>query len=133
MSEKIERQLTFLDETVAFYSEDVTRRALNPKFVGYSEDIKEPRCCYRTEDGKSCGVGRHIPDVNYNEGLEGKSVLDKAVFAAVEPEVAELGQGFLSRIQGLHDSQVSWNDNGLTGYGLSSVENFKISIRLGQY
>jgi len=104
-----ERRLAFLNETVEFYSQDPKgRRAVLAKFT-------MPTCRYRTDDGRKCAIGRHIPDDLYHTGMEG--ALTTETMKTLPSEISELGISFLEAVQGLHDNNKYWDENGLTEQG----------------
>ena len=112
MEKSIEQQRKeFLEETVQFYSEDVTRRATD----GY-------HCMYRTEDGRKCAIGRHISDDKYTSRMEENSCVSNIVFYSLPQEIQDLGQDFLSHIQSLHDGDENWGkEKGLSPIGEGKV------------
>lgn len=101
--------MAFLNETIAFYSEDVTKRAVTG--VG---------CFYRMgEKGeKRCAIGRHIPDERYGPYLEGCSVSSAIIQRVLPAEITALGVNFLSQMQSLHDNDRYWDSDGLSEDGL---------------
>ena len=107
-----QRRLEFLDETVAYYSEDVNRRATN---VGGS-------CFYLTEDGRKCAIGRYIPPKKYSSDFEGRSVKGD-IFNCLPKKIKELGEVFLIKVQTFHDGDENWDENGLTMFGKEDYKN----------
>ena len=105
MDELQQRQLDFLEDTVKYYSEDTSRRAVT---IGGS-------CYYRTDDGRKCAIGRHIPDELYDVSIENKGIDSIIGFECISDELRELGMLFLSGVQDLHDSADYW----ISGEGLS--------------
>lgn len=107
-----EQRLDFLNETVKYYSEDTSRRAVADD--GYCEYLIQ-------ETGNKCAIGRHIKLQDYlnnKNKLEGSIVEDYIVFALLPEEVRRLGKEFLSRVQMFHDNKYYWNtDKGLTSKG----------------
>ena len=112
-----EKRLEFLDETIKFYSEDITRRS-----VILDKDGDE-MCCYRTFDAdgnvkSKCAIGRVIPDEAYVSSIESLSVNTNSVLNILPKEIKDLGVSFLGEVQTLHDTPHYWNmGGGLTGYG----------------
>jgi len=103
-----ERRLAFLNETVEFYSQDPKRRrAVLMEMT--------PRCRYRTDDGRKCAIGRHIPDDLYEPEMEGE--LRPKIIDALPSEISEFGKLFLLAVQNLHDQNNYWDENGLTEEG----------------
>jgi len=124
MDELQQRQLDFLEDTVKYYSEDTSRRAV--KFSG--------GCFYRTDDGRKCAIGRHIPDELYNESIENKVIYSIIEFGCISDELRELGMLFLSYVQELHDSNVYWvSGEGLSIEGGKRVDYIKRRIIEGNY
>ncbi len=58
-----EEQVALLEDTVKFYSEDVSRRAT----IGGG-------ACFYFKDGKKCAVGRWIDPAKYNSAFEGRFI-----------------------------------------------------------
>ena len=111
--------LEIIDETVAFYSEDVTRRAL----VGHS-------CEYVTRDGRSCAVGRcltkggrdgaHEHEGQDVAGLSG--ALDGLpLYARYRGHSIE----FWGLLQDLHDANGNWDANGITTLGMGEADDLR--------
>lgn len=100
------RRREFLEEGVAFYSEDVSRRATERR-----------SCFYRAENGNKCFIGRWIPDDKYDKDMEGK-VITNWLVSILPTHISELGLEFLSMCQALHDGCDNWGNNGLTGDGV---------------
>lgn len=107
-----------IDETVAYYSEDIGRRAVNE--VG--------GCVYfHGKTGNMCAVGRCANEPKYlNPDLFFTSLSDtlsdeeifKTEYQGHEPE-------FWAELQKLHDNKRYWNDGGLTEYGQKTVQRLK--------
>ncbi len=118
-----QRRLEFLDETVAFYSEDTSRRALQNR-----------ACKYRTDDGKKCAIGRVIPDELYTpaiDALKNSSVyyiIDNPNLCYIIPlSIRELGANFLFKVQRFHDMDHYWGPvSGLTSDGLNEYNAIKL-------
>ena len=114
-----ERRRLFLDKTVEYYGEDLSRRAIN----------EDDSCYYRASDGKKCAIGRHIPDDKYSEDIEGNFV--KAIFNLLPSEIQEFGTKFLSNVQMLHDENEYWNYK--EGKGLSERGKQKYDYIIKRY
>ncbi len=117
-----DRQLAFLEDTIKFYSEDVSRRAITG----------EGRCMYRTADGRKCAIGRHIPDDKYTKVIETSSV-GELVMICLPEEIQELGKSFLNSVQMLHDNDIYWNQKGLSIEGEGRIECIKENINSNKY
>jgi hypothetical protein len=65
-------------------------------------------CRYRTADGRSCPVGRLIPDDKYSSFCEGK-----ACFSVIRNDYVNIPNGVtkeqLADIQEFHDCSGQWN------------------------
>lgn len=109
-----QRRKEFLDETVEFYSEDVSRRAINE--IG--------KCRYRMNNGNKCAIGRWIPDEKYKLSLEGTSC-NSEMLKILPDEIQELGCKFLWMVQQLHDRPQHWNKEGLTEEGKKYIKEIK--------
>lgn len=103
-------KLEIINEVVAHFSEDPSRRATN-----CSGD-----CVYRTEDGRACAVGMFIQDSCYVPSYEGISA-DALLHAGNDEMLLEDYRGhgitFWLDLQLLHDCPDYWNSEGLTDLG----------------
>lgn len=120
-----QRRLDFLEETVAYYAEDPKRRAVET-IIGHTT---KTRCRYRTEDGRKCAIGRHIPDEKYDPIMEGRSASHEGILCLLPTEISSLGDVFLNRVQGLHDNDECWDIRGLTSGGEEILERLRTWIR----
>lgn len=120
-------RLEVLEQTIAYYSEDVNRRCR-------TEDV----CCYspltigKENISEGCAIGRLLP-------LELRNKLDKEfptsntvskVFDMLPKEIQDLSLGFLEDLQSLHDSDSNWDSKGLTKTGISQVNFIKKHFNL---
>lgn len=119
MERSKEDYLNLLNETVDFYSEDVSRRAIDA----------EGSCMYNTEDEKQCAVGRCLTDEAIGKfgtvradvfGLlkaakkEGYTFLDEIL----KEEYRGFNIDFWFQLQRLHDIELYWQKGtGLTKEG----------------
>ena len=117
MNELQQKQLDFLEDTVKYYSEDISRRA-----------VKNSSCRYRTNDGRKCAIGRFIPDDLYNEKIEEHCIDEIFKYKCIPDELKELGVNFLRNIQHLHDFDSNWDDCGLSSKGEEWVYFIKNKI-----
>lgn len=101
----------FLNEMVAYYSEDVSRRSVGTNDLGQ-------HICYYKKNNKCCAIGRYIPDDKYDDIMEGKGVTADAVLRKLPQEIINLGIYFLEECQFLHDGNKYWDTSGLTNFGL---------------
>lgn len=113
-----QKRLDFLNETVSYYSEDISRRSISNSFS----------CEYLTDDGKMCAIGRHIPKNKYNKSIENLTVNSDEVFSLLPKRIKNLGQFFLCHIQTLHDSDECWDENGITETGYEKINNIKLEF-----
>jgi len=94
-----------LDNTIAFYGQDTSRRAIGGGGI----------CKYNTEDGKRCAIGRECKKGlldNYND--DSLSV----VMGIIPKRLQNMGRCFLRQIQLLHDNGYFWGkEKGLTEDG----------------
>lgn len=106
----------FLEDTVAFYSADTSRRAVGDNGIN---------CRYRTSDGRKCAIGRFISDENYDKSIEGCGVrvLDNGYLPVW---MNKLDKDFIGLVQSLHDSYSFWSKNGLNSFGKSEHKRLKI-------
>jgi len=111
--------LDLLQETVDFYN-------LNNR--GFNEE--KETCEYITHDGKMCAVGRCMidPKVGYAENLTVNNLVFKdnnitSVDDLLKPEYRGYPVSFWVELQGLHDTQAMWTDEGLSARGEQQVKN----------
>lgn len=110
-------KLEIIEETVAYYSEDVRRRAAKG-----GSDCQY----YDNETGAMCAVGRCMTNPKEYAGV----VINAEDLIAENPQVLKAEyQGheaeFWEDIQHLHDSHWYWSDEGITERGLRRVEQTK--------
>lgn len=123
---QIKRMLEILDETIAYYSADVTRRAY---------DTEQQRCRYFIpEGGQMCAVGRCL---EHPEELAKSDVGAWAIEGLnlrLKPEYRELSIGFWCRLQSLHDTSIFWQLGiGLTERGKEEVKTLRAEIEADPY
>jgi hypothetical protein len=118
MNELQQKQLDFLEDTVKYYSEDTSRRAVTISGCYY----------YRTDDGRKCAIGRFIPDDLYNEKIEEHGIDEIFKYECIPNELKELGVKFLYDIQYLHDNDFNWENCGLSSEGEEWVYFIKNEI-----
>ena len=111
-----QQRLDFLNETVAYYSADTSRRAMSANKDCYY---------YQADTGNKCAIGRHInfQDYKNNEIEHGVPVAYYIVFALLPESVRRLGKDFLSKVQILHDGDDYWYFNSLSDKGKQKVNS----------
>lgn len=117
-----EARLNFLNDTVKYYSEDISKRGVTP----------DGNCAYRYND-KKCAIGRYIPDDKYNENIETFNCGQDIVFNLLSEDIQKLGRDFLIRIQEFHDYDNNWNDwndERLTYAGVEDIQHIKTLFEL---
>ena len=124
-----EDYLNLLQETVDYYSEDVTRRGVTT----------DGRCLYLSPLGGMCAVGRCISDpkgfeeITMKIGLGSISNINLHKDIDFESLLQEKYRGFgiemWKKLQAFHDNDAHWDENGITDSGLTesyvSVEKIK--------
>ena len=126
-----ERKLKLLEETLAYYEEDPSRRAIG------GED--NTHCSYRLqcEDGtvKKCAIGRLIPDHLYDSIIEGCTVMglygDGMIYKVLPKEYSDLGSYFLDTLQQLHDFDTYWEAEEKGFFRSLKINNIKTLINTG--
>ena len=107
----------YLDAKVAYYLEDVKRRAVD----------NTGSCLYLTKDGRKCAIGLDMIETHpsYNNAIECGNVNDLLEkYPNILPqEVKDLGVEFLRCVQILHDSMYNWNNYGLSYNGFSNYNS----------
>lgn len=134
--------LALIDETINFYGEDISRRA-----------VVNGRCFYDgiNNDGKtvSCAVGRCLTDeikaIKRIEGVSVNGLVDRLANTKqfFRPDLAHNGyenlqfddifkdeykgfeKSFWKQLQRIHDRDDIWNKKGLNTVGLILVEDLK--------
>lgn len=119
MTRKTRKEI--IDETVDYYTKDVSRRALQADKNG------EMLCKYMTHDGKKCAVGRCM--VNPSEKMTGTAdryKRDDSYAPTVEDELRDEYKGhpiaFWVELQQLHDRPSYWDSQSLTALGVRVVD-----------
>jgi hypothetical protein len=113
-----------LENTIAFYSEDVTRRAF---------DEGAGVCMYHTEDGRNCAIGRELKSPSTfgvatdstNEAIGATELMGE-----LPKRLSSMGENFLGDIQAFHDCSVNWGMYGLTDIGKARVSTICIQHNL---
>jgi hypothetical protein len=124
-------KLEILEETIAYYSEDVSRRAIYTEVItDGDEDYEEPQCYYESPDGKHCAAGRMMTEEFLNskyliEGTSITSLIDASSIPVFKPEYQGHNNKFYTELQRLHDADHNWDSNGLTELGRQKVESIK--------
>jgi len=132
-----ERRLRVLNETVAYYSEDVNRRCSKDKGGGC---YYAPESVNKVGISDGCAVGRLLkPElrrkidgfVDKHKGSNGDSYVDAdGIFNQLPKSVQLLGKDFLVSLQTLHDKPIHWLGEGLSTQGLKMVELIKEEHKL---
>lgn len=115
-----ERSLAFLDDTAQHYNSK-NRSEREGSYCSYHP---------AHENTQGCPIGRWL-DRN-NPIIVGKwaaEVSSSRVQKNLPKWMAEMGIVFLARVQMLHDTDVNWNERGLTKLGLERYEDIKRNIR----
>jgi hypothetical protein len=122
---KIKSMLEILEETVQYYSEDVSRRSVC---------LETDRCRYNGPDGKLCAAARMMTkEALHLKNIENYSMtclIDTYGIEILKPEYVVLDTEFYDSIQKLHDDIVNWDENGLTVTGEAAVANIKAEYNL---
>ena len=121
MSEKLKTKLEIIEETIAFYTEDISRRSVD----------EFGNCQYVSENGNVCAFSRCCIDpasLKPYEGYVSNRILSKLGFDCLKPEYRIEDVWFWNRLQNFHDSSKNWNENGLTEKGLECAHDLKIYL-----
>lgn len=112
--------LEIIDETVAFYSEDVSRRSL-----------EGGRCIYLSPTGAKCGVGRCMNE----DGLQkfggsvdsvGSLEFDGDTFDDfLQDQYHGQNLNFWGEIQLFHDISRNWNSSAITDVGIGQAQELR--------
>lgn len=118
MEKKTAHQI--IDETVAYYNEDVNRRSLLDS--GYDS----PQCRYNGPDNKHCAFARMCNPIEANqEGSAASEVIEDCGEDILLEEYRGQSLGFYDAIQRLHDSERYWDSKGITDLGKEQVALLK--------
>lgn len=119
-------KLEILNETVQFYSEDVSRRS---KYLG--------ACVYNGDNGSHCAVGRcFTPSLKAegkklakNQECDIENFLEARNLDSIDSVLDEKYHGhnlqFWTELQRLHDLDIHWTDKGLSEMGEYRVNDIK--------
>ena len=110
-----------INETIEFYSADISRRSTNP--------VSNLGCAYNFENGNHCAVGRVLLPKYQKQGtklLGNTAVISTLILEQKVKSVDELllpkyrghDVRFWRKLQCLHDRGFYWQDGGLTDQGL---------------
>jgi hypothetical protein len=94
-------KLELLEDTLNFYGEDPSRRAVNNS-QGY--------CEYLTKDGRQCAVGRLLDKDLIEEHPEWDGMAVDSIFMDLPENVQTYGKTFLQYLQQLHDWSNQWEN-----------------------
>lgn len=110
-------KLEILNETIAFYNADVNRRS----------KTEEGYCAFNGKNGTHCAIGRcMIPEIRkqgeklIGNGLNFQTVALKNKLTTdtiLEERYRGHELAFWKKLQGLHDSNVFWDNAGITAEG----------------
>jgi len=116
-------KLEIINETVNFYSEDISRRSRVDR-----------RCLYNSGDSRHCALGRCFLPEYKEQGLNFKMNNDSAddlciKYDGLDNLLLEQYRGhstsFWGDLQELHDNNDYWNEHGINNYGMARVEELK--------
>lgn len=113
-------KLEIIEDTIKYYSEDVSRRSITIN----------NRCVYKGPDCKECAFQRVVvDDLSIYDGeyilSSAKSIIEGNPAIVFKPGYEGHEAGFWNSIQALHDRGYYWDKNGLTTTGLLEVEALK--------
>jgi len=103
-----------IDETVAYYSEDVNRRAVD----------SDCNCHYLDDRGMMCAVGRCLIDPSKEHSNTPASDIVKLTFK-LKPQYRGFTSKLWLELQLLHDLDVCWTKDGLSDMGKMRVNDMK--------
>src|SRR5690606_24716056 len=107
-------------ETIEYYSEDVNRRA----------KTDQGGCAYLTKDGNMCAVGRCFSEEGLKEYGNCPSFFHHEMIDLFKDEYKIYDQQFWSLLQGLHDKDQNWDENGLSEEGQRYIrKNFSKEMK----
>jgi hypothetical protein len=109
-------KIEIIDETVAYYSEDVSRRSISKGEYRYFGD-----------NGKKCAYARCWKDnaIGFRENTTARSENMPEPDDLVRDEYKGYNRDFWQDIQSIHDANRYWDEKGMTEIGRAKVENLK--------
>lgn len=119
-------KIEIIDDTVAYYSADVTRRS--------KKDVNgKMTCVYKGPEGRECAFQRVVEnDLSEYDCKTSFGFGASAVSIMIDKENLKFKEGyeghdrsFWGYIQALHDSDSNWDENGLSEDGRKHVESLK--------
>lgn len=121
-------KLDIIEETVNYYSIDISRRSINNKGV----------CMYNSPNGNHCAIGRCLLKKYKEQGTELKcnTLCVKSLFlhynkSTIDEILEEKYRGhdisFWEDLQDLHDNDQYWCPTGLTKEGTERYKFLKIN------
>jgi hypothetical protein len=152
---KMKTKIEIIDEVVAYYSEDLTRRSRVAPTVLYAPNDPGYYCKYATADGtdRHCAVGRYLDYTNpklkigpfgveyvgYSterktvcttrlEGQGARRIFEELGFDMLKPEYRVEDAFFWGSLQRLHDTCAFWDikaGKGLSEEGATRVRKMK--------
>jgi hypothetical protein len=113
----LKTKLEIIDETVEYYSQDVSRRAVLP----------DGQCRYYVSDGRVCAVGKYLMNPQEFEHSLGSStsLFSREGINILKKEYRIEDSSFWYDLQGLHDYSFYWTDIGLSDAGIKEVKRLK--------
>ena len=127
-----ERALDIIDETVAFYSEDPSRRAV---------DEEENACYYQAQDGRRCAFGRLMKEEYFKDDALNGTTISHLVNSTngvrthndlLPDKYKGFSLAFWRELQMLHDSALYWDEDGLTKEGKRKVSSMRAELKKGK-
>jgi hypothetical protein len=118
--------LEFLEDTIKYYSENVKRRCTTVKACYYS-----PVSAKKEGISTGCAIGRFLkPEdaikIDSHDPMSIHNVLSHGELKDLIPQwMQDLGTEFLKQVQGIHDNDFNWNEEGLTPLGWINVNQIK--------
>lgn len=133
MKEINKKRLQILEDTLKYYSQDPKERRCQ----------NDGQCLYSGETaGKQtdgCAVGRLLePELRSKLDIEYTLSEDRGssvsfVFDELPKDIQELGEEFLTELQGLHDGDRHWTDTGVSEDGKTKYNDIKECINTECY
>lgn len=123
-----EEQLALLEETVAYYTEDVMLRCVLPNGCRYSGDSVE------RPNSNGCAIGRLLtPELRLRLDRIHPNRPVSVVWDHLPDDVKAFGLDYLRELQSLHDRPENWDDNGLSETGQKQYGVIKSRINIEVY
>ena len=122
--------LEFLEDTVKYFSEDVSRRCVE------ITDAQLTKCTYapQNKEQTGCAIGRHLTPtaqeiLDMENNISIHNVFERRDVESLLPDwMLKIEPEVLMKVQNLHDFANNWTSRGLSVRGEQTVKSIKLLI-----